>query len=222
MGLMIFVGVDRTATVGILAVVLLLGGCTGVVDTPGSAPPETTAGSPVTETTATPGNSSTTAGPSSVVDYRALTDRQQSAFRAALEGSARFVPNSSFIDESAGYDPDTGTPFRSHDHVRYDGDLYRIHLQRGNLYATYTIRASVGEPPGNASVVAFADLPAAIRDEVRTALTDGKYNAPMGKWHSLPDVLQTTAYVRYENRTYSLTYTVGDAWATVLTVEKVQ
>lgn len=151
-----------------------------------------------------------------------MNDQQQSAFREASRDDASFVPNSSFISESEGYDFENVTPFQNHDYVRFDGELYRIRLQQGKLYASYLIRASISAPSDDDTVITFDSLPEDVQDEVKTAIADGEYYAPMGKWRSLPEPLRETDYVRYENRTYEMGYVVGDAWARVLTVEKVE
>ncbi|MBP1986102.1 hypothetical protein [Halolamina salifodinae] len=214
-----------------LAVALLLAGCTGGVGTPetDTSPTVTqTAESTPTEAptetqTATPTEQSptTTVEPRSVVDYEELNSQQQDAFRAAIDGEAKFVPNTSYVSDSAGYAFEHAVAFQRHEHVRYDGDLYRISTRAGELYASYQIWASVGSPGENATVVAFDDLPEDIRDEVRTAITEGDYHAPFGKWESLPEPLHEADYVRYDGEAYKMTYAVGDAWATVVTVEQV-
>ena len=133
-----------------------------------------------------------------------------------------FVPNTSYVNDSAGYAFDHVDPFREHDYVRYDGDRYRITTHAGKLYASYQIRASVGTPGEDAAVVALEDLPADVREEVRTAVTEGDYYAPLGKWDTLPESLQDTDYVRYDGESYEMNYVVGDAPAVVLTVERVE
>lgn len=97
---------------------------------------------------------------------------------------------------------------------------YRIELQTGELYASYTIRASAGTPDTNGTVVALVNPSQRAQGEVRTAITDGEYHAPLGEWNSFPASLDGTEYIRYENETYNLRYTVGDYWARVLTVEE--
>lgn len=215
----------KTIGAAALAVLLLLAGCSGSVDTPGSEPRETTTVSPTVNGTTSPATSTAspntrTINQSRVIEFHELNDQQQSAFREALQGDATFVPNSSFIDESEGYDVENITSFQTHDYVRHDGELYQIRLRQGELYASYAIRASAGSPDDDDTVVAFDSLPEEIQDEVQTAITDGEYYAPMGKWQSLPEPLGDTDYVRYENQTYEMEYVVGDAWAEVLTVEK--
>lgn len=197
---------------------LLLAGCTGGPPA-GSDQAATTTPPPDTTTDA---DSTTTITESQVVDFAALNADQQAAFRDALDGSVSFVPDSPHIDDSEGYSHEQVGPFETYDYVRYDGELYRITLAygAGTLYASYEIRASAGSPSDEDTVTNFTDIPADLRDEVRTALTEGRYYAPMGKWGSLPHPLADTDYIRYENETYRMGYTVGDWWAHVLTVEK--
>ncbi|WP_435117692.1 hypothetical protein [Halolamina sp. C58] len=200
-----------------LAVAILLTGCIGGAGTPESPTPTQTA----TETpSATPPTS--TDEPERVVAYEDLNDQQRAAFRDAIDGEASFVPNTSYVNDSAGYDFEHVDPFREYEYVRYEGERYRIATHPGELYASYQIRTSVGSPGENATVVALESLPERVRDEVRTAITEGEYYAPYGKWGSLPEPLQDVEYVRYENETYETGYVVGDAWATVVTVEKVE
>lgn len=206
-----------------LAALVLLAGCGGGVDTDSPAPGVTPTPSPTESGTPT---ESATPTPSPVdaprvLSYSALDDEQQSAVRTAIDGEATFVPNSSYIDDSAGYVAED-TPFRLHDYVRYDGSLYRIQLRSGEAYATYGIQASAASPGANDTTVAFENLPTDVRDEVRTAITDGSYAAPWGKWDSLPEPLGVgeTQYVRYENQTYEMKYVVGDTRAAVLRLER--
>ncbi len=210
----------KSAPVVALAAVILLAGCLGGVGTPGtdrSATPTQTA----TETpTVTPATS--TDGSERVVAFEELNDQQQQAFRDAIDGEASFVPNTSYVNDSAGYDFEHVDSFQEHEYVRYESELYEISTHPGELYASYQIRTSVDTPGGNATVVALEDLPDRVRDEVRTAITEGEYDAPYGKWDSLPESLQDVEYVRYENETYETGYVVGDAWATVMTVEKIE
>jgi len=203
-----------------LAAVILFAGCLGGVGTPGTNGSATPTGTATETPTATPATS--TADSERVVAYEELNDQQRAAFRDAIDGEASFVPNTSYVNDSAGYGFEHVDPFREHEYVRYEGDRYRISTHSGELYASYQIRTSVGTPGENATVVALEDLPERVRDEVRTAITEGEYDAPYGKWDSLPESLQDVEYVRYENETYGMGYAVGDAWATVVTLEKVE
>ncbi|ELZ96432.1 hypothetical protein C440_04773 [Haloferax mucosum ATCC BAA-1512] len=163
----------------------------------------------------------TTVESTKVVKYSKLNSGQQAAFEDAIRDEAHFVPDSPYINDSAGYANVDSDPFREHDYVRYKGVIYRTSVTWGDLYATYTIRASVGSPGDDDTVVTFESLPADIQDEVKTALTEGEYFAPVGKWDVLPEVLQDVDYVRYENQTYEMSHIVGDAPSEVLTAEKV-
>jgi hypothetical protein len=133
----------------------------------------------------------------------------------------RFVPNSSYIDESEGYANDLASPFKAHSVVRYEGQYYRpsFDSETGRLYATYEISASAGTSGANASVIGFQDLPANVSDEVRRAIVNGTYTVPAGKWNSLPDPLPIR-YIQFDDETYVMSYAVGDFWARTMTVEK--
>jgi hypothetical protein len=139
--------------------------------------------------------------------------------QSPLDHEVRFVPNTSYVDESEGFAYDLVEPFRTYTFVRYDGRYYRPSLNQGRLYASYLIEAAEGAVGPNESVLELEDLPGSVRDEVRQAIVEGNYTAPAGKWDSLPGPLPTR-YVRYENETYVLSYAVGDHWATVMTVEE--
>lgn len=210
----------KSVPVVALAAVILLSGCIGGVGTPGtdgSATPTQTS----TETpTVTP--STSTDESERVVAYEDLNDQQRAAFRDAIDGEASFVPNTSYVNDSAGYAFEHVDPFQEHEYVRYESELYEISTHSGELYASYQIRTSIGTPGENATVVALEELPERVREELRTAITEGEYYAPYGKWDSLPESLQNAEYVRYENETYETGYTVGDAWATVVTVEEAE
>lgn len=203
----------RLALLVVLVVIVVTAGCVST-NSPVTSPTEPPTTEPPTKTT--------TVHPTRVVAFHDLNGQQQSAFRDALRGAANFVPNSSYINESEGYHFEEIEPFRTHDYVKYDGELYKIRFREGDLYASYLIRATIGSPDDDNTVAAFDSLPKNIRDEVRTAITEGEYYAPMGKWGTLPEPLQDVEYVRYENQTYKMGYTVGDAWGEVLTVEKVE
>lgn len=209
----------KLALVALLVGLVLLAGCTGGADT---SPTETGTETPTLTPTATPTASPTTTVESSnVVEYSELSSGQQAAFKDAIQDEARFVPDSPYINDSAGYATVDSDPFRQHDYVRYEGELYQISLTPGDLYASYIIRTSVGSPTDDDTVVTFESLPADIQDEVETALTEGEYYAPLGKWDMLPEALQDADYIRYENQTYEMNYIVGDAPGEVLTAEKV-
>jgi hypothetical protein len=202
---------------------LLLAGCTGGPP-PGSDQAATTTPATVAHDGSTTATSPTPATDESrTVAFDDLNADQQAAFRDALDGTVAFVPNSSYVADDEGYPDDQSAPFRDNDYVRYEGDLYRIDYDygAGELYASYGISASPGSPSDSETVTNFTDLPADLRDEVRTALVEGDYYAPAGKWDSLPQPLGDTDYVRYENETYRMEYVVGDQWADLMTVERV-
>jgi hypothetical protein len=162
------------------------------------------------------------ASPENTVAYENLTDHQQAAFRAAMDGEAKFVPNTSYVDDSEGFWMDQIGPFRAHEYVRYRGEYYRLEFSSGELYAQYGIDASAGFPDSDEEVVPFSELPENVREEVRQAIETGHHTVPFGKWQSLPEPLTDTDYVRYENQTYALAYAVGDSWAPLMSAERVE
>lgn len=215
----------RAITAVGLALLVALAGCGAVGGGDGGAEPTATP----TETPPTGDGSSgdeTTSdtpmgtGPNTVA-FADLNERQQAAFEAALDGEARFVPNTSYVAASEGFRYDQIGPFEAHDFVRYEGERYRLEFTQGPLYAQYRIDTSLGDPGEDDTVVAVGDLPGEVRDEVRTAIEEGEYFAPAGKWDSLPEPLHDTDYVRYDGETYAMGYTVGDIWAPVMSAERV-
>lgn len=142
------------------------------------------------------------------VVYDDLDENQQDAFRDAIGSNTTLT----------GVD---AAPFRNHDYVRYEGKQYRVGVSR-SWSAAYTIEASPDDPPEDATVRAVSELPPDVRDEVRTAVTEGSYDAPVGKWDALPEPLNEVDYVRYGNETYELSYVVGDAVSRTLTAERVE
>lgn len=211
----------KTVSVLVLALALLLAGCSGVIDqSQESADPTATTNVNETTTNSSMGTS-TTVSARKVVEFRELNAQQQAAFRDALQGKATFVPDSSYIDDSAGYKMTNVTPFEVNDYVQYDGELYDIGLSLGKTYSSHIIMAGVTSPPDNATVIAFENLSTNASDVLRTALTNGRYESGVGEWpDGLPGRLGTVQYVRYENQTYELTYGTGDTWAKILTAEK--
>lgn len=211
----------RTAAVALLALGVLAG-CGGLVGDPADQSDERTATDVAPES---PTETVTPPAPgideSRVVDYGDLNDGQRAAVREAVTGSARFVPDTEYVNDSEGYPDSLVDPFHEHDYVRYDGRYYEIRLSSGRLYASYGIEATPGVPGENDTAVAVEDLPDSVREEVREAVETGDYHAPMGKWDSLPEPLAETDYVSYENETYRLGYAVGDYWAPVVELEPV-
>lgn len=136
-------------------------------------------------------------------------------------GSARFVPDTEYVEDSDGYPDSLFGPFSEHEYLRYDGRYYEIEISCGRLYNSYGIEAASASPDGSVAVVPVEELPGSVREEVRAAVETGRYHAPMGKWDTLPEPLGDTAYVGYENETYWLTYSVGDYWAPVLELRPV-
>jgi hypothetical protein len=201
-------------TVALLALVALAGciGPTGPADgttatatetpePPGTEPPGTTPHTPDTPEPTT-------------VAYGNLTATQQAAVDEALRGSATFVPDSPYVSDDEGFSYEHVGPFQEHDYLRHDGQLYEIELgSMGELYAQYDVYASPGEPGANETVRPLSDLPENVRDEMRWAIENGSHTVPFGKWYSLPESLQETEYVGYENETYATSYAVGDFWA---------
>lgn len=117
-----------------LAFLVLSAGCGGTASSEDSKTSEAVTASstpentPATTATTSPTATTTTVPPSQVVEFQGLTDQQRSAFQGALENEARFVPNSSYIDESEGYEYGEIDPFQEHQFVRYEDVLYRIEL----------------------------------------------------------------------------------------------
>lgn len=225
-----------TALVG-LVLLVALAGCLGAsgggqpadapTDTPTttSAPPDDTTTEPPGDATTTPPDGTTTGEEPTAGDtvaYGDLSSRQQAAFEAAIDGEVRFVPDTPYVNDSEGYDIAIVDSFKQHDYVRYEGERYRLSFRSGRLYAQYGIQATAGDPGEGDAVTALADLPEDVRDEVRTAIEEGDYHAPAGKWDSLPEPLAETGYVRSDGETYRMSYVVGDTWAPVMTTKKVE
>ncbi|WP_225334614.1 hypothetical protein [Halomicrobium urmianum] len=207
----------RTLPLVALLSLAALAGCSGLVDGAGQ-PGDPTAETPAATATPPPGSPD---ADGSAVAYESLTDEQQAAVREAVNGSVRFVPDSPYVNDSAGYSNAIIDPFRGHDYVRYDGTDYEIRISSGRLYASYGIHAERGSPGENDTVVPVEDLPESVREEVREAVETGDYHAPMGRWDSLPEPLGETRYVRYDDETYRLIYAVGDYWAPVMELREV-
>ncbi|QLH78082.1 hypothetical protein HZS55_12560 [Halosimplex rubrum] len=183
-------------------------GSTPTTDTPTEAPPS------VSPTPSEPTEGNT-------VDYSDLASDSQAAFDDALDGRISFVPDSPYVEGT--HTVEAAGPFRDHAFVRKGGQHYRIDIAMdGRLYASYAIYADRASPGENASVTAYANLSAEVRDEVRWAVENGSHGVPTGKWDSLPTELGDTTYVRYDGETYRMSYAVGDYWAETMTVERVE
>ena len=220
----------RPAIAVFLVAVVALAGCVG----PGTGEQDSSDSVTDTDLPTTTDDSGTGAPPETVVEppasaspentvaYENLTDHQQAAFRAAMDGEAKFVPNTSHVDDSEGFWMDQIGPFRANEYVRYRGEYYRLEFSSGELYAQYGIDASAGFPDAEEDVVPLSELPPNVREEVRQAIETGHHTVPFGKWRSLPTPLHETEYVRYENQTYSLAYAVGDSWAPLMSAERVE
>jgi len=195
------------------------------VGTPASSPATGTPDSPSPTDTPTPdppSASPTASEPTTgnTIDYSELPPASQAAFDDALDGQISFVPDSPYVEGD--HTTEAAGPFRDHAFVRTDGQHYRIDIAMdGRLYASYSIYADRASPGENASVTAYANLSAEVRDEVRWAVENGSYDVPTGKWDSLPTELGNTSYVRYDGETYRTSYAVGDYWAERMTVERV-
>lgn len=214
-------------TVALLAV-LVVAGCVGpsgpVTGTDGPAADSAT--HQATTTTATEAQSPTAPADgtdANTVAYENLDEHQQAAADAAIEREIQFVPDSPYVSEDEGFRYALIDPFENNEYVVKNGSYYGIELRQmtGDLYASYEISATPSEPGPNETVRPLSDLPADVRDEVRWAVENGSHYVPTGKWYSLPESLQETDYVRYENETYSLGYTVGDFWASEMRLERV-
>ncbi|WP_436932188.1 hypothetical protein [Halosimplex halobium] len=240
---------ERTRLLAVLIALVAAGGCLAApgpgegatptdsvdpTDTPAETPtatladssPGETPDSPASTETPTPAPPSASATPSeptdgNTVDYAALAPASQAAFDDALDGEVSFVPDSPYVEGN--HTIEAAGPFRGHAFVRKDDRLYRVDTATdGRLYASYGIYADPASPDENATVTAYGNLSASVRDEVRWAVENGSYGVPMGKWDSLPGELQETSRVRYDGETYRLSYAVGDYWAETLRVERVE
>jgi len=209
----------------VVAVVVLLAGCSGAIGTADSQPEATTTDKTTSPAPTTAAPNTTTVNQSQVVDFQTLSTQQQSAFLYSLDDNrtAVFAPSSPYLNVTRSYDPEIQTPFRNHEYVRYNGSLYRAQLPIVSGFAIYDIEASASNPPDNASVTAFDSLPETLQDEIRIAITNGTHTTQPGEWDSLPEPLEGGGqYVRYENRTYILSYGVADGIIPGLTVTKVE
>ncbi|WP_372910921.1 hypothetical protein [Salinigranum sp.] len=193
---------------------------------PSPTPTATSTSSPTSpETTTTARSGAPTAN--DTVDYTALSSTQKRAFDRALDGTVQFVDDSALESPYVGdeyVDRDAADPFRTHDYVRKNDTYYRVSYEESGGYglATYGIRATEGEPPDDASVVALKDLSTEVRNPVEWAIENGSYGVPAGKWSSLPQEFDRFEYVRAPNGTYRITVVYGDLFADTLHVERVE
>jgi hypothetical protein len=202
-----------------VAALLVLAGCSGA-----NAPADPVATS--TDATDTP----TRTVPAGVtaentVDYTALSPTEQRAFDTAVTDEAGFGPErvreSSYV-ESTYYPTDAADVFQNHEYVHKNGSHYRLSWDTSPLLPSYRIRTTEREPPENATVIALSELPASVREPVRSAAENGSYDVPVGKWSARPDAIDGVDYVRAENSHYRLTVDHGDYWADVLHAAEVK
>ena len=203
-----------------VALLLLLAGCGASVGgptgttTPGPTPTPTTPGpiaSPTTPPDATAANT---------VAYGGLPAEARSAFDAARNGSARFAPDSPYVDGDA-YDVSAADAFSDHSYVRRDGTLFAVSLEPDGYVASYQIRAASATTSQNAPVIPLANISDGVRDEVRSAVENGSHSVPPGKWSTKPAALEDAEFVRYEGETYHLSVLHGDHPTYELTVRPV-
>lgn len=197
-----------------LALVVLLAGCSmptgGPADT--ATPTPTPAPTPSTPTDATAENT---------VAYGNLSAEARAAFDAAQEGTARFAPDSPYVEDAA-FGPYTAEVFDMYEYVTRNGTYYAVSLETGGYVASYHIRAATATVSENASVVALANVSTEVRDEVRWAIENGSHSVPPGKWYSRPPALDAFEFVRYEGETYHLSILHGDHPTFELTVTPVE
>lgn len=192
-----------------LAILLLLAGCSA----PAGGPTDTT----TPESAATTPTDATAAN---TVAYDDLSAEARSAFAAAADGTARFVPDSPYVEGDA-YDADAADVFADHAYVVRDGTYYAVSLEPDGYVASYHIQTEPATVGQNDSAVAVEDLSPDVRDEVRSAVENGSHAVPPGKWSSQPPALEDHEYVRYEGETYRLMAIHGDHPTYELTVRRV-
>lgn len=183
-----------------LALLVLLAGCSA----PAGGPTDTATPEP-TPTPSTP----TEATAENTVAYGNLSAEARAAFDAALNDSARFGPDSPYMADEM-FDVAAAEVFGDHAFVRRQDTFYAVTLQTEGYVASYHIRAANATVSENASVVAFENVSADLRDEVRSAIENGSHSEPPGKWDSVPPALEDYEFVRYEGETYHLSVLHGD------------
>jgi len=191
---------------------LLLAGCSGPV-----AGPTDTATPEPTRTVSTP----TDATAETTIAYGNLSTDAKAAFDVAVDGEARFGPDSPYLDDEL-FDATTAEVFGEHKFVTRDGTYYAVSLQTEGYVASYHVRAANATVSENASVVAFENVSAGVRDMVRSAIENGSYSVPPGKWNSAPAALEDLQFVRYRGETYHLSILHGDHPTFELTVTPVE
>lgn len=191
-----------------IALLLLLAGCAAPAGGPSDAQ--------TPEPTATP----TDATASNTVPYGNLSAEARSAFDAALDGRARFAPDSPYVGGEA-FDVDAAGAFGDNAYVVRDGTYYAVSLEPDGYVASYHIRADGATVGGNATVVALENVPASVRDVVRSAIENGSHSVPPGKWSTRPPALEDVEFVRYGGETYHLSILHGDLPTYELTVRRV-
>jgi anti-sigma28 factor (negative regulator of flagellin synthesis) len=210
----------------IVVLLLVLAGCSGVggpANTNEST--ATTAPTAATETTATE-TTSTTVPELDSVDYAELSPVERRAFDRAVQGEAVFVPGSVATSDSLDdsyFSQLVAGVFRVNDYVRKDGVLYRLNYEEtgGPLVASYTFQATESQPTGNETAVDFEAIPSRAKEPVRSAIENGSYEVPAGKWSAAPEGLRDR-HVRYNGSVYRINIAVGDEFSDVLRAEKIE
>lgn len=196
----------------VLTLLLVLAGCTGPgSDVAGTETPTVTPASTPTVTLDTPTDA--TAG--NTVDYVDLSPEGQAAFDAAVDGEVKFLLESPYV-EGEYFEPSVAEEFGDVEYVRTDERTYALSRSFGELYASYDLYAEPASPADDATVIDHENLSSNVSTEVRWAVENGSHYLPLGKWDSLPPDLDDTDYVRYDGKTYRMSYAVGDYWVLVL------
>lgn len=206
----------RLALAGVLTLVVLLAGCSGVPGGGTGHGTETPTGpgarTPTGTTTVPDGPPNATSA--NTVDFETLTDRQQEAFLDALDGEVSFAPSSPCIDDDADYHTDDYAelvnPFRTHEYVTYDGQYYGTTVATGpTTYLSRSYRLRPTTTGLDDPVVEFGDLSAENRSYVRRAIHPDEYTTP----HQCgsPDVFdrfRSGEFLSYDNETYAAEITL--------------
>lgn len=199
------------------ALLVFVAGCLG---SPGVGPVATNA-----TPTASPPPGTT---PENTIAFANLSATERAAFRDAIDGEVVFTPNASYPDYSRPtHEYAARYAFEYHRYVRYEGRYYRIELEdRGPGPMAHTIEMGEVDPAPNDTAITFEDVPANLREEVRTAVESGSYRSPAGRWGGVPGVFARLSaddrHLRYENGTYTVTsITTSDLPVYVLNVTDV-